>query len=291
MVSSAPAEPPYRDREVVLSTKHGKERAIGPPLRARLGVHLRVPTDVDTDRLGTFTGEVARVGTPLQVAVRKARLGMAATGLPLGLANEGSFGPHPGMPFVPADHELLLFVDDELGIQVAVETLSAETNFAHADAATVGALGADFLRQARFPSHGLIVRPNAGPEYAPLIKGITTAPALLDAVERCARASSDGLAHLETDMRAHMNPMRQAVLRALAKRMAQQLATRCPACATPGWGAVGVVRGLPCEVCGGETALVREEIHGCPRCEHRSRLPRGDGRRHADPGHCPWCNP
>lgn len=290
-MESSAQDPPYRDREIVLSTMHGKERAIAPPLQARLGARVRVPPGVDTDRLGTFTGEVPRVGTPLEVAVRKAHLGMAAVGQPLGMANEGSFGPHPVIPFVPADHELLLFVDDELGTQVAEETLSFETNFTHAQVATADALGPDFLQQARFPSHGLIVRPNAGPESAPLFKGITTTESLRDAISRCARSSADGLAHLETDMRAHMNPLRQGVLRTLAERMAQRLARRCPACATPGWGVIGVVRGLPCEFCGCETDLVREEIHGCPRCEHRSHLPRRDGRQQAVPGNCPRCNP
>ena len=235
-----------------MSTRHGKEQSIAPPLAAHLGMRVRVPADLDTDRLGTFTGEVARVGTPLEVARRKARLGMTATGLPLGLANEGSFGPHPSLPFIPADHELLLFVDDERGIEVAEETLSVDTNFANTTVAAAAELEAEFLQRARFPSHGLIARPQAGSEGAPLIKGITTPAALRDAVARCAQASSDGMAHLETDMRAHMNPTRQAVLRGLAEQLAHRLATRCAACGTPGWGVVGVVRGLPCEQCGHE---------------------------------------
>lgn len=254
-------------------------------------MRVRVPADLDTDRLGTFTGEVARVGTPLEVARRKARLGMTATALPLGLANEGSFGPHPALPFMPADRELLLFVDDERHMEVAEETLSVDTNFAHTTVAAAAELEAEFLQRARFPSHGLIARPHAGSTCAPLIKGITTPAALRDAVARCAQASADGMAHLETDMRAHMNPTRQAVLAGLAERLARRLATRCAACGGPGWGVVGVARGLPCEQCGRETDLVREEILGCPRCGHRQNVPRPDGLRRADPGNCPWCNP
>lgn len=281
---------PYRGREAVLSTKHGKERACAPPLAASVGLKLRVPDGLDTDTLGTFTGEVPRIGTALEVALRKARLGMARAGLPLGLANEGSFGPHPQLMFVPGDHEILLFVDDEMGIQVVEETLSAATNFAHKETATVEDLG-DFLKQARFPSHGLIVRPNSGLQPGLLFKGITTPPLLAEAVERCAKASEDKLAHVETDMRAHVNPMRQSVLRDLADRLAQRLAARCSQCGAPGWGVVDVVRGLPCEGCGQETDWVREEIYGCPRCELRHNRPRSDGRRHANARDCPLCNP
>jgi hypothetical protein len=77
----------YRDRRAVLATMHGKERAIGRPLRAGLGLEIVVPAALDTDRLGTFSGEVERVGSPWDVAIRKARFGMAATGLPFGIAN------------------------------------------------------------------------------------------------------------------------------------------------------------------------------------------------------------
>lgn len=282
---------PYRGREAALSTKHGKGQMIAPPLLAWVGLRLREPDGVDTDRLGTFTGEVPRVGTPREVALRKARMGMAASGLPLGIANEGSFGPHPLVPFAPADHELLLFVDDELGTEVVQEALSTKTNFAYQTVARADELQGDFLRRAHFPSHGLIVRPNAGPNPGLVFKGITTAPALRQAVDRCVQTSIDRLAHVETDMRAHMNPLRQAVLGELAERLARRLAARCPGCGSPGWGVVAVVRGLRCALCGGETDLVREEIEGCPRCPLRLARPRGDGRRRADPGTCTWCNP
>jgi len=44
---------------VALGTMHGKAAAIAPPL-ARLGIALVVPEGLDTNRFGTFTGEVPR---------------------------------------------------------------------------------------------------------------------------------------------------------------------------------------------------------------------------------------
>lgn len=285
-----PLTHPYRGREAVLSTKHGKERVLAPFLMAAMDLKLRVPEGVDTDTLGTFTGEVPRTGTPREVALRKARMGMAATGLPLGLANEGSFGPHPQLGIVPGNHEVLLFVDDELGIQVVEETLSTQTNFAHKVGGSVRDL-AGFLEKVGFPAHGLIVRPNSGLQPGLLFKGVTTMQDLEEAVDRCARASTDKTAHVATDMRAHMNPTRQKVIGEVAERLAQRLLTRCLQCGTPGWGLVDVVRGLPCELCGWETDLVREEVHGCPRCDFRENRPRADGLDRAYAGNCPCCNP
>ena len=281
---------PYQGRKAALATKHEKERVLGQPLQAAVGLTLYVPPDLDTDLLGTFSGEVDRQGTPREVALRKARLGMNAAGLTLGLASEGSFGPDPQLLFVPANHELLAFVDDELGIEVVDQILSVKTNYAHEVTKTVEGLK-DFLARARFPSHGVIVRPNSGLLPGLLFKGITKFETLKEAVKRCARASEDGLAHVETDMRAHMNPTRRQVLREAAVQLGRRLATLCPECRTPGWGLVDVTRGLPCQWCGKETELVRTEVHGCPRCAYRESNPRSDGLRVASPGNCSWCNP
>lgn len=280
----------YLGRTAALATKHGKERLIARPLWAAVGLEVVVPESIDTDQLGTFSGEVERSGSPLDTALRKARLGMAALGLPLGLASEGSFGPHPYAPFVALNHELLLFVDDEAGFQVAERLVTEQTNYSHTDAASVEELAA-FLSRARFPSHALIVRPKSGFMPGSLFKGIQSAEALAAAVQQCARLSADGLAHVETDMRAHLNPTRRRAIRTLVVRLARRLQQCCPSCHTPGWGVVDLERGLPCEWCGCRTDLVKAEILGCPRCEHRTSRPRSEGPDRAPAQYCPVCNP
>ena len=282
---------PYCGREAVLTTKHGKERALARPFRAALGIIVTVPDEIDTDLLGTFTGEVERVGTPREVAIRKARVGMRASGIPLGLASEGSFGPHPRMPFlIASDHEILAFVDEELGITVVESILTEDTNFSHSSARTMSDL-ADFMERARFPSHALIVRPNDGLKPDVLVKGITDCDDLNRAVIRCAAASADGMAHVETDMRAHVNPTRQRAIRRVAFRLARRLASPCPACGAPGWGITTTEKGLPCRGCGAPTEWVKHEIFGCARCDCTDARPRSDGRREAEEGQCPLCNP
>ncbi len=286
------SSPPHRylGRKAALATKHQKERVLEPPLRAAVGLTVCVPDDLDTDQLGTFSGEVERPGTPREVALRKARWGMRTADLPLGMASEGSFGPDPRLPFASADFELLAFIDDELGIQVVEQVLSSHTNFGVETGHTLDEVQ-DFLARAQFPSHGLVVRPNSGLEPGFVFKGITTVDALREAFDRSVAVSADGLAHIETDMRAHMNPTRRKVLREAAVKLGRRLATLCPQCRSPGWGRVDVVRGLPCEWCGRETELVRLEVQGCPRCEHRIAAPRRDGLLKAPADNCAWCNP
>ncbi|MBV1728251.1 MAG: 5-(carboxyamino)imidazole ribonucleotide synthase [Eubacteriales bacterium] len=280
----------YNGCAAVLSTKHGKEVVVGPPLRAILGLAVQVPAGLDTDILGTFTGEVERVGSPLDIAIRKTRMGMDATGLSLGLASEGSFGPDPRAPFIPLHHELLVFVDDRLQTQVAEQSVTNRTNYDNTTAASLAELS-DFLDRAGFPSHAVVVRPSAGPESGPLYKGLRTVEALQAALRDCASASPDGLAWVGTDMRAHMNPSRLAIIRRLAFRLGSRLLRVCPLCGTPGWGVVDVIKGLPCEECGHPTGLVSELVAACPRCAHRVNRARYDGRRAASAGDCPYCNP
>lgn len=109
---------PYLGKRAALATMHGKEAVTGPAFRGALGLIVEPPMGIDTDALGTFTGEVPRIGTMRDAAIATARLGMAASGLPIGIASEGSYGPHPRIPSVPSGVELMVLVDDVLGIVV-----------------------------------------------------------------------------------------------------------------------------------------------------------------------------
>jgi len=289
----APLQSPYQGRTAVLATKHQKEAVLGPLFHEGLGLRLIVPADLNTDLLGTFSGEIPRPGSPREVLIKKARWGMKVTGLSLGIASEGSFGPAPDLPFMSVDHEMLAFIDDELGIQIVEQIVSPDTNFGSIAVRSVDDL-TEFLSRCGFPEHGLIVRPNVRQEPDMLFKvfkGITTLAALQEAIAFSAGVSADGRARVETDMRAHMNPTRQRVLQQLGTQLVRRLASRCPACGIPGWGLVDVLRGLPCQVCGEDTDWVKQEIWGCARCEHQEARDRSDGLTAVGPEHCRWCNP
>lgn len=270
----------YDGRRAALATRHGKEQVIAPAFAAVTGLAVTVPAGIDTDALGTFTGETPRAGSMLQAARAKARLGMAASGLPIGLASEGSFGPHPVLPFLAMGRELLIVIDDERGIEVVEEAASERTNFAALEIAP-GADVEGFLARAGFPGHALVLRSDER-----LVKGIATRDELGGLLSRCT-----GPLRLETDMRAHVNPTRMAGIGRLALRLAQRLATPCPVCAAPGFGTVRRETGLPCSACAAPTPLVSRLVCRCPLCGHETASPRNDGRQAATPAECPECNP
>lgn len=279
---------PYSGKTVVLATKHHKLPLIGPPLTDAVGLRVDA-VEVDTDVFGTFTGDVPRTGRPLDTAIAKARMGMQIADQPLGLASEGSISPDPAMPFVIADHETVVLVDDEHQIVIAEhhaswDVIAASTTVAHPDD-----LG-PFLATADFPRHHLIVRPNSG-QRRPIYKGISEMSALTTAISVCAQAATDRLALVETDLRAHACPSRRAVIATAAKRLARRVAARCPRCGAPGWGQIDVLLGVPCSHCDTPVDRPRAAIDGCAACDHRDTrlLVSPDAR--ADPSECPYCNP
>ncbi len=279
---------PYAGRRICLTTLHGKERALARPVALGLAASLEV-SGCDTNALGTFSGEVERLGDARGTCRRKAMLGLEATGLRLGLASEASFGPHPALPLLPVGQELLLFVDLDRQLTVVEQRLEWRTNYGQ----TLLAPGEDpapWLRRVGFPAHGVLARP-ATADAAPWHKDLLDPAGLRAALAACRRSDPQGRVWLETDMRAHRNPTRMRSIRRLGVALVRRLATPCPACAAPGWGLVDTEPGLPCGWCGAATTLTAIEVWGCQGCGHRQRRSRRDGLNQADPGQCPRCNP
>ena len=282
---------PFSGRSAALATMHGKEAAIAPVFAARLGIELVVPPGLDTDALGAFTGEVERPGDMDAVLIEKARLGMRAAGLDLGVASEGSYGPHPQMPFVPAGLEKIVLIDDRSGF-IAMEQVFDDAPCYHRwEVRELDEIRAS-LGRIGFPEQALIVKPGDVSPIGPgLAKGLQDEGALSEAIEHAAGLSPDGRAEVETDMRAHMNPRRMATIARLAGCLAERLLRSCPACGAPGWGPIRVETGLPCSWCGGPSTFVKSEVYGCFVCPYEEARPRSDGLKEADPAHCPNCNP
>ena len=274
--------------QVALGTMHGKAVALAPPL-LRIGVSLVVPEAFDTDRFGSFTGEVPRAGTMEEAARAKALAAARATGLPVGLASEGAYGPHPVVPFLAFGVELILWHDTRTGHEVTLRLTDDAPTYDRIEVAANEDL-APFLGRNRFPETALVVSA-ARPGAAPVAKGITDPAALDAAMSEALVLSPKGRALIQTDMRAHMNPRRMQTIARLAERFATRMAQACPACAAPGWGLLHTEPGLPCAECGTPTALVQAEIHGCTACGQAETRPRGDGLVTTDPASCPTCNP
>lgn len=286
MKSSDFTESIYVGQKVALLTQHGKQVPLGEALSLGLGCQLEHVSGYDTDQLGTFSRDIPRLGSQIDAARAKARIGMQLSGLSLGLASEGSFGPDPFSFMLPHNLELLVWIDDRLGIEV-VATASGKTNFSHTIVKNWEE-AARFAESAGFPAHYLIVRPDD--EHHPdFRKGLSDWDDLQDAVQWALASSQDRQAFIETDMRAFANPTRMLMICQAAQTLIQKLLAHCPACGTPGFAKSGIVRGLPCEICGQPTEIAKADIHQCVRCEYQILVDRE--RSFAEAGNCDYCNP
>ena len=278
---------PYARNRIVLTSKHEKLRLIKPAFDQIVGCEL-YEINLDTDQLGTFSGEIERSALPRETAIQKARLGMNATDSPLGIASEGSVGPDPLIPFIHSNIEHLVLVDDENEIVISEVYRSFEISVATVTVAP-GIDINNFLQKADFPKHGLIVRPNIEGKTN-CIKGISNLENLLDAIQISSKLSSDGLVVIESDLRAFHSPSRQKNIQEVAKLLATRVAQLCPECQIPGWGRVGYEKGLNCSECGLENPdAVRQERLGCAKCDH---IQLGKVLAVAlEPVNCEFCNP
>lgn len=277
----------FKDRRLVIATMHAKERVIAPILEAELGVRCTTCEELDTDLLGTFTGEVERRMDPVATAREKCLRAMDATGCDLAVASEGSFGPHPVMVFVPGDDEILVFIDRQRDLELVAREVSASTNYASAQISDEGGLLA-FAERAGFPSHALILR-KARDSAEQIHKGIVDRERLL-ATFRDLRARYRSVC-VETDMRAMHNPTRLTVIAEATRKLAALARSACPACAMPGFTVTQVIRGLPCEACGLPTNAASRHLSRCRHCGHLEELRYPDGRTAENPMYCEFCNP
>lgn len=73
----------FNNREIFIATKHHKEKVIAPLFREQLGINCKVVEIIDTDILGTFSGEVERTSDPVSTARLKCNMAADLLGVDL----------------------------------------------------------------------------------------------------------------------------------------------------------------------------------------------------------------
>ena len=68
----------FRGKVLHMVSRHQKQQYIAPVLASRLGFICKTVSEVDTDLLGTFSGEVARTLSPVACARDKCKRASAA---------------------------------------------------------------------------------------------------------------------------------------------------------------------------------------------------------------------
>lgn len=277
----------FKGRKLAIATRHQKECVIAPLLEQALGVSCFVPDNLDTDLLGTFSGEIERQDDPLATARQKCLMAMEQTGCDLAVASEGSFGPHPTLFFGYADEELILFMDKKHNLEIYSNEVSLKTNFNGKEISNEQEL-IDFAERANFPSHGLILWDKQN-STAYILKGIVDRDLLFAEFRQLIK--NHGTAFAETDMRAMYNPTRMEVIRQATEKLVDKINSLCPECKMPGFDVTDAKRGLPCILCGLPTRSILSHIYTCTHCTFTNELNYPYGIKAEDPMYCDNCNP
>lgn len=278
----------FENKSFSVATKHKKE-IVFSNVFSQLGLSFVPAPEIDTDILGTFTGEVERKYSPLETAVHKAKLLAAKlNNVDFIIANEGTFGPHPYIPFVASDSEVIVLYDTKNENYFYIHDVSTETNFAEKEIVSFEQLH-DFLEQVKFPSHALIVSAMSNNGVQHFEKAIQDKTVLKEAINRLFALSKNGLVKVQTDMRAHLNPTRMNFIKQCTLKFVDELKNTCPKCDYPQFKIKRTERGLPCYNCNTPTQSINKYIYECVNCKYIEE--KRNEKEFEDPIYCEICNP
>lgn len=277
----------FHQRKIVIATMHKKETIIAPLLEKYFDADCIVTTHLNTDLLGTFSGERERKDNPIATARKKCILAMDETGCDLAIASEGSFGAHPYSFFSRADDELVLLVDRKNNMELYGRALSTETNFDGTHVKSISE-ALDFAKNVQFPTHGLIIK-NKKEQPTHVKKGIIDPHTFEQTIQDM--LSTYGPIWIETDMRAMFNPTRLAVIEEATQNLIAKMVSHCPSCNYPGYWVIDRLSGLPCALCNQPTQSTLAHLYGCIKCDHSDQKQFPNQKTTEDPTFCDFCNP
>jgi hypothetical protein len=267
-----------------LLTKHHKLPLIAPAL-AELGITLELTDNFDTDSLGSFSGEVVRLQSPLDCVKTKAKLACELTGLAIGIGSEGSFGGGPLPGLLNWDDELLCLFNQNTGQWIIAHAAGA-VPLSSIQSNQVDVIRAHIDKQDSAQGWICTYRTE-------IIKGLVGADTVIDALQQAGLLlSATELADtitLSPDLRAHLCPSRQVYIRQAAAQLATRLRSFCPCCQAPNFWRNDAERGLRCATCDSPTQRVLRYIKKCDCCGYTEYEEAATPV--ADPAYCPLCNP
>jgi len=277
----------FLNRKILITTKHKKELVIGPIIEKELGLSYVVNEQYDTDLLGTFTGEIERILDPIDNARKKCLDGMNLYNCEIGIASEGSFGPHPQAYFLSANEEVIIFIDKKNKLEIIAREISTETNFNSKTIQNIEELFA-FAESVNFPSHALILRKSKH-EKEDIFKGIQDNHELIKTFNYLHKKYQ--IVFAETDMRAMVNPMRMKLIEKTTLQLIQKIKSTCPNCQHPGFSVTKTKKGLKCNLCGTPTNSPLSLVSVCTQCSFEKEEFYPNNKTSEDPMYCDHCNP
>lgn len=282
----------FKGRAALLVTKHHKEKVISPLLEDALGLKLSLANGIDTDDFGTFSGETERPANQLDTAWLKAlRVFEIYKEAEIAIASEGAFTPHPDAPLIPVNTEFVVFIDKRRGLEIAGRHLSMAPKVMERKVFNMEE-AFEFAKSIGFPQYGVILKAWVFNDDKPRIfKDAQTWPVLEAGMAYMFSVSKDGRIVVQTDMRAHRNPLRMENIRLATVALIKAIQSVCPRCGTPGFDVKEAIKGLPCSRCKSPTRSVLYYIYKCKKCGYKQEKYFPNWKNNEDPGLCDHCNP
>lgn len=280
------------NRIAILVTKHGKEKVISPLLHESFGLQIKVGKKVDTDEFGTFCGEIERPDTQYNTARLKIEKAFELyPDAEIAIASEGSFNPHPDCPFITMNTEIVLLKDKRNNLEIFGRYLSFATYIKQATISSIEE-AKKIAETIGFPEYGIILKAGKNQNNMPyIIKDIRTESSMEAALLFLFSASGDGKVDMQSDMRAHYNPIRMENIRMATLDLIKNIQTRCPSCDTPGFDVTDAIKGLPCVQCHLPTNHILAYVRLCQKCGYSEKEQFPNEKKFADAMFCDYCNP
>jgi hypothetical protein len=221
----------FAGRGAAFVTKHQKDVLLAGILAGALGIKVQ-RADIDTDTYSTFTGVPVELKAQVDIARRKAEAAFAeAPASRIAIANEGTFTTLDLRPRTVINREVIAFIDRDLDIEVVGEDRAASYANAERHLGTSVASVLTFARSVGFPAQGIVLR---SPDAPMIVRDFSGEASLGRSAAQILALGQPVI--VETDLRAHKNPLRrEAIVRACVD-LVRRLLTECPACRLPGFG-------------------------------------------------------
>lgn len=276
----------YLNDQAAFLTKHGKESVVSETMLEGIGLEVVHVDSYDTDLFGTFTRDIERQGNQYEAAFAKAIKGIEIARTQLGLSSEGLFTVDPFSGLLPWNNELVLFLDQRFGLEIAGFSSSPAQAYSaliliHDDIET-------HLQKALFPSHYLVMR-SENSKSNTFVKGIHTREEFYDSAKYFFSKSEAGKIFIENDLRAFANPTRMKNIKNATINLVERLRSCCPNCESPGFWVTKYIDGLSCVSCGMKTRETLAKLSECKKCSYKQEVK--SENQFADPSKCDFCNP
>lgn len=275
----------FKGREVWFVTKHKKDAAFKSLFESELGLKVVRYDEIDTDRFGTFSGEVKRRKDMLKTCRLKIEAARKESGRDLFMASEGSFGPDPIIGVLNTDLELVMLKDYKNDFEIVVSGKTYDTNMAKRTFEKWSEV-TGFLEKGGFPENGVILK-----KGTKVYKDFENLSEVRDVFDTLVKRGFRKKVTVETDMRANRNVKRMNFLKDMAEKCVKVYCLDCPECNCPGFQITDMRTGKRCSQCHTPTSTAEYFVYSCGVCGFEKKEKNLEGGEFVDPGKCGVCNP